>query len=388
MLINTGWLLLLPIAAASGWLAAMSKKHFLKDKKDTKALSKEYLKGINYLLNEEHDKALELFIKMLEVDTETVETHLALGNLFRRRGEIERATRIHQNLIARPNLSTEYRTQALLALAKDYLTAGVLDRSERLFLELLEMGKHVRLSQLKLLEIYEQEKEWEKAINVAIKCGTEMKSRVAHYYCELAEESSRAKNHNQAKRLLKKALSIDKFCVRASLLLAKIEMLSGGYKLAIRYLKRIKEQNVSYLIEAVEPLAKAYDALDRDKEMVEYFQNLLKEHPDISIMMILSEKIRQNHGDKVTADFVADYVRKHPSIEGLHRLVELYMPLSDEKAQKDLNILGQLTGKLLNEHSGYQCTVCGVPLNQLYWQCPGCKNWSTIRPKHVLDLDI
>jgi len=389
---NSFWLLLLlPLAAGAGWLAAV--RTLMPDTDDDDdfdeqqaRLSKHYLQGLSYLLNEESDKAIDVFIKMVEVDSDTVETHLALGNLFRKRGEIERATRIHQNLIARPNLATTYRIQALFALANDYFSAGLLDRAEKLFLELIEQGEYQHKSLLNLLDIYEQEKEWEKAIGIAQKIKSDQSIAIAHYYCELAEEQGKHQHFSQAAMYLRKAFTYDHACVRASLLLAKVEMELGRYKQAIRSLKRIRTQNVAFFSEAILPLSAAYQALGKGKEMFLYFRNVLEAFPNIPIAILLSERIRQWRGDKVAADFVASYVRKHPSIVGLHHLVKMYLPITEnEKAKNDLRILSALTEKLIAKTPLYQCSSCGFSGKTLHWQCPGCKKWSVTKPTCALE---
>src|SRR5713101_7419737 len=187
--------LLLPLAAGSGWLVARfdQKRHAA-----ARDLPSAYFKGLNFLLNEQPDKAIEIFIQVLEVNSETVETHLALGNLFRRRGEVERAIRIHQNLIARPTLDREQRTYALLELAQDYFKAGLFDRAENLFLELAEIRAHSEQALRLLLSIYQQEKEWDKAIQtgrrLARVAGKSMDGVIAQYYCEQAEQAVGKKN--------------------------------------------------------------------------------------------------------------------------------------------------------------------------------------------------
>ncbi|MCK5360007.1 MAG: lipopolysaccharide assembly protein LapB, partial [Gammaproteobacteria bacterium] len=156
-------LLLLPLAAISGWIASRQDER-IRSRKCGADIPSDYFKGLNLLLNEQPDKAIEVFIKVLEVDSETVETHLMLGNLFRRRGEIERATRIHQNLIARPKLDRYQCSQALFELAQDYLKAGLLDRAENLLLEYAEVEKDPEPALRQLLYVYQQEKEWDQAI--------------------------------------------------------------------------------------------------------------------------------------------------------------------------------------------------------------------------------
>src|SRR3990167_5526083 len=179
------WPLLLPAAACSSWWLA--RRHYLtKEGQMENQLSREYVVGLNYLLNEQPDKAVDVFIKLLEVDSETVETHLALGSLFRRRGEVDRAIRIHQNLIARPQLSLFQRKEALMALGQDYMSAGVFDRAEHIFLEVVELAGDREVNSLRgLLAIYQQEKAWEKALDVIQKVeggtGRSMHFELAHY---------------------------------------------------------------------------------------------------------------------------------------------------------------------------------------------------------------
>jgi len=215
------WLFfLLPIAALSGWLAARAhykKKYRPQDLK----ITPEYFKGLNYLLNEQPDKAIDVFIRLLEVNSETVETHLALANLFRRRGETDRAIRIHQNLIARPTLNSSQRIQALVELGLDYMNAGVLDRAEQLFLELLQQSSPPEQAIKQLLRIYQQEKHWDKAIEMAKRLqpnkNNDIGILIAQFYCELAEQKFDS-NPTSIAQILKQAHAYDPNCVRASLL--------------------------------------------------------------------------------------------------------------------------------------------------------------------------
>lgn len=380
------WLIVLPVAILSGWLVTLLERS---GKSKQRVLSDDYLRGLNFLLNEEPDKAIDVFIKMLQVDSETVETHLALGNLFRRRGEVDRAIRIHQNLIARPSLDQHHRFQALLALANDYLGAGVLDRAEKLFLEIVESGQYVIQGVKQLLNIYEQEREWQKAVDTAkrllVRGEKNVSLLIAHYYCELAEIQITNQLPDSAEQHLKEALHTDKSCARANLLLAKLNIQKGRYKQAIRQLKSVRTQNPDYFSEAILPIVEAFRALHKERELIAYLRNVLKNCPKIPIAIILSEQIKQWKGEKVAADFVADYVRKYPSVQGLHHLVNLHLTLKEGKAKEDLIILRGLTQKLLDEHPPYQCTQCGFASQALHWQCPTCRKWNVIKPAHVLE---
>jgi len=382
------WLLLVFAALASAWyLGYQARQKRMTEQKIN--LPRDYLVGLNFLLNEEPDKAVDVFIKMLEVDSDTVETHLAVGKLFRRRGEVDRAIRIHQNLIARPQLDKVYREQSLFELGQDYLSAGVLDRAERVFLEVLNIKEYSVPALRALLDIYQQEKAWENAIQMANKLAivtrVSTQSMVAHYYCELAEAALAKGQHEQASQYLKNALNMDDKCVRASLVLAKIEMNKGDHKSAITSLKRIKSQNPDFLSEAIDSLASCYEALNEEEKLVTYLMQILQEYPRIPVVLILSERIRRWKGDKVAANFVADYVRRYPSIRGLHLFINLYLSNTEGRAREDLLILQNLTKKLLADKPDYQCVSCGFSGKSLHWHCPGCKKWNSVQPVHSLD---
>lgn len=385
---NIFWPLLFFAALISAWYLGFSKRKY-QDATQKINLPRDYLVGLNFLLNEEPDKAVDIFIKMLEVDSDTVETHLAVGKLFRRRGEVDRAIRIHQNLIARPQLDKSYRDQSLFALGQDYLSAGVLDRAERIFLELVEIKTFAAPALRALLDIYQQEKSWEDAIKIAKKLEVatkkNMQTTIAHYYCELAEVALAKGQNEQASTYLKDALKEDKFCARSSLLQARYEMSRHDYKAALKILKQIKNQNADYLSEAIEPLASCYEALNEGDKLVQYLMQVLEEYPRIPIVLILSERIRKWKGDKVAANFVADYIRRYPSIRGLHLFINLYLSNAEGRAREDLIILQGLTKKLLADKPDYQCTSCGFSGKTLHWQCPGCKQWSSVKPLHSLE---
>lgn len=385
------WILFFLICIGLAWLLGYRMRP--KEEAPRKInLPRDYLIGLNYLLNEETDKAVDIFIKMLEVDSDTVETHLAVGKLFRRRGEVDRAIRIHQNLIARPQLEKVYREQSLFELGQDYFSAGMLDRAERIFLELVNAKSHSAQALRALIDIYQQEKAWENAIDVAIKYESvtrqNMQSVIAHYYCELSDAAFNKRQHNISLEYLEKATAADKLCVRANLLRAKIYMEQGDYKIASRSLKQIKDQNPDYLSEAIELLASCYEKLNLEDELVVYLGKLINEYPRLPVVLILAERIRKRKGDKVTAKFVADYVRRYPSLRGLSLFINLYSSSVEGRAKDDLHILQNLMKKVLSDKPDYQCTSCGFPGKTLHWQCPGCRQWSTILPICSLETGL
>ena len=383
-------LLLLPVAAASGWFIGRYTNRDSSQHSRTN-FPRDYFKGLNYLLNEQPDKAVDLFVKVLEVDSETVETHLALGNLFRRRGEVDRAIRIHQNLIARPSLAKQHRVQALLALGRDYQRAGVLDRAERLFLQVVESGEYVPASLRYLLDIYQQQKNWDLAIATARKfeavTNEVIPVNIAHYYCELAGEASAKENTELARRYLKDAMAIDKSCVRASLLLGEIESQAGNIKSAIRIYKQIKQQDPEYLSETLSPLVQCYENLNEESELMDYLWQCLKEYPRISIALVIAERLQITQGDHVAVEFLIEQLHRRSSLRGMKRLIQLQFLTAEGQAQQNLAMLQDLTASLLKNKPVYQCRQCGLNGSVLYWHCPGCKNWGTVKPIHGVEGD-
>ncbi len=375
--------LLLPIAALSGWLIGRRQQSSRRGISGNE-IPLDYIKGLNYLLNEQPDKAIDVFIQMLDVNSDTVETHLALGSLFRRRGEVDRAIRIHQNLIARPTLSVEQRMQALHELGQDYMSAGLLDRAEALFKELVESGPHTINALNQLIDIYQQEKDWEQAIETArilsIKTGKSQDSVIAHYYCEMAENDLRNNELNKALKNIKRALSTDNKCARASILEGDVESRAGNYKSAIRAYRRIEEQDPDYIPEILESLSACYRELNRADEMVTYLQEILKRQGGISVMLTLAELLREREGDTVSAEFIAKYLEQKPSLRGMDRLIDLAIQHIKDPAREKLEALKTVTAQLLVNNPVYKCDHCGFHGKTLHWQCPGCKSWNTVKP--------
>lgn len=385
------WPMLLPAAAFSGWWVAR-RNYVVKENSSTNYLSREYVVGLNYLLNEQPDKAVDVFIKLLEVDSDTVETHLALGSLFRRRGEVDRAIRIHQNLIARPQLSVNQRKAALMALAEDYMRAGVFDRAERIFIEVVDLGGTPDASSLKgLLAIYQQEKSWDSALDTLKKLenatNVNMSAQAAHYYCELAEEALAKNAEDRAYQMIKQALVTDKASVRASLLLASIEMKHERYKPAVKALKRVLAQDPAFFTEVIDPLLQACSALNTLDECVSYLEHILPDHPSASVIFAIGEYVREEKSLEVAIDFVSVQLSKHPSVRGLNQLIQWHLESTHGIVRDKLQMLYNITSKFLENKPIYRCGQCGYSGKLLHWLCPSCKQWGRTKPIHGLEGD-
>ncbi len=411
-------LILLPVAAASGWWMAKREER-RKHEENALDLSPDYFKGLNYLINEQPDKAIEVFVKMLEVDTETVETHFALGSLFRRRGEVDRAIRIHQNLIARPTLTQEQRNQALLELGEDYLRAGWFDRAESLFLKLIETEgvmtdvlsaattadisvpsvassrkRRVCVPQVapalrSLCDIYQQEREWDQAIRVAEKLetvtGKNLSPVIAQYYCELAEQARQRQDVDEVSSMVKRALIADPRCVRASILQGDVEMMSGHYSAALMTYKNVEEQDADYLAEVIPRIVDCYNKLGTPQAIMEYLENILQKYADVAPLLAFAELLRDQHREQDAEVFVAAHLNKQPTLPGLACLVDLYLAGSEGRVREYFLVLNAAIKKLLHQQPLYQCGQCGFSGKSLHWQCPGCKKWSTLKPVHGMD---
>lgn len=378
-------LFLLPVAAASGWWVARRSpgKPYHRPTCDT---TPEYFRGLNYLLNEEPDKAIDIFVQMLEVDSDTVETHLALGSLFRRRGEVERAIRIHQNLIARPTLTRDQRAQALLELGQDYMRAGLFDRAENLFKELRDTGLYGRPALENLRIIYQQEKDWDSCLKVAEELAPMVDDPLllerSHYYCELAIRAIKAKDQTNAQILLKKAQSVHKNCVRATHLQADIAAANDDYKTAVRLLRQAGETDPDYLPEVLPALVDYYKRLGDLQELRRYLDRLLDQNQhNITAVLLMTEHIKETDGEAEATSFLGKQLQKAPSLKGLLRLVELSNRIPNMNEADILIQLREHIERLLEERPHYQCSQCGFVAKTLHWQCPSCRRWSSIKRK-------
>lgn len=361
-------------------------------------LHKGYLAGLNFLLNEEPDKAVDIFIKMLEVDTDTIETHLALGHLFRKRGEVDRAIRIHQNLIARPNLSNEAKIQSLIALGQDYLSAGVLDRAERVFLEVIALDSRNKLGLESLRDIYQQEKEWSKAIQITEQISVEKGAAhhrneqkgkrqkhyliIAHYYCELADMGLRQKKYDQVADYIKKALSFDGQCIRANLLQADMFIQQKQYKHAIKFFKKILLLRPEFAQEIVDKLERCYLELDDMSGLLKTLNSMVLGSPCFAVFKVISKYINNDSSSyNELGRIVEEFMLSYPSIVSLSSYFNMASNIGDNSMSVDqLQLIQCVLKKLEEQVPAYQCKQCGYAGNIFQWQCPSCKYWGKTTP--------
>ncbi len=325
--------LLLPVAAASGWWAAIwSQKK--QQRRAKSVLNSAYGQGLNYLLNEQPDKATEVLVQMVEVDPDTIELHLALGSLFRRRGEVDRAIRVHRNIIARTGLSRVLYGQATLELGRDFLKAGLLDRAEVLFQQLLDAPHYGDDARSHLINLYQQEKEWGKAAELArtfAARGDEVwQLRLAQYLCALGETALDCGNTIRAEGYADDALGEDAGCVRATLLKGRSLRAADRLADAVECFRQVEFQCAELLPEVLGDIRDGFLALGREADWTAYVDELADRHPWLV------------------------FYRK--------------------------NVVEQHVTQAVVPQSRYRCQQCGFTARKLFWQCPGCQNWSSVKP--------
>ena len=376
------------LLAAAGW--AMGRFGERDDEDAPQPLNIDYLKGLNFLLNEQTDQALEHFLEMVRVDDKTIETHFALGNLFRRRGEVDRAIRIHQNIIARPDLAADARDQALYSLAKDYLHAGLLDRAEKLFARLAQSSRYQVQALERLCRIYEQEKEWSKAIEsgqtLETLSGRSLALQIAHYYCELADAAAAAKDYSLARQYVKKAQSGRPRTMRGALTRAHIARETNDFKTAIRLYQRIIEEHTYLISEALPEIVATYASEGSMEGLDQVLKSMLAKSPEMSPLVAYTAIVNNIGGTPVIDECVENYILEEPTLAefvDLHELVNV----AGSSHEAALEKVRRALSKLASATPRYQCRECGFSSQRLLWQCPSCRNWETQRPASRVQFD-
>ena len=383
MMTNVAWLLLIPAAIAIGWLLGRRGGE-IKGGAKISRLSNTYFRGLNYLLNEQQDKALEIFLQIAEVDKETVETQFALGHLFRRRGEVDRAIRLHQNLVARTGLSEEQKTRAVLELGEDYMRAGLLDRAETLFNDLVQMGVHAPKALQQLISIYQSERDWQQAITYALKyeqiTGEAMGESIAHYYCELAEKHVHEGNLAAARDRIAAAYSSDSQCVRAGMIEGRLDLLDNNDAGAIRAFERVARHDVDYLPEVLPQLMECYERRNELMRARGFLQEVIEQYAGVTPLLALTDLIERDEGAMAAQEFLAKQLLQRPSVRGEAVLLEKAVANPGDAPVETLKTLKQITDQLLVRSANYRCVNCGFGARAHHWQCPSCKHWGSVKP--------
>ena len=377
------WMLLVfPLFFGMGWWAArLDIKQLLSE---STVLPESYFQGLNFLLNEQQDKAIEAFIEVVKIDPHTVELHFALGSLFRRRGEVDRALRMHHNLVDRADLDDEKRQQAVFELAQDYLKAGILDRAESLFGE-LKKTSYAKPSLEFLLELYQKEHDWIKAISVVEQLsrisGKFDGKLVSFFYCELAEEEMKAGNKEGAREHLAQALRYCQSNVRATIMLGDMELAAGKVEEAIALWKGIESQDAQYLQLVAERLLAAYQSLGREAEGISLLRSYLVKYHSIDLLYVAFEGILKFESPESAYQLVRDEMERNPTLLGLDKLLEARLLEVSLERRADIELVKDLVHKRTRNLAMYHCNHCGFKARKFYWHCPACQAWDSYAPR-------
>jgi lipopolysaccharide biosynthesis regulator YciM len=374
--------LMLPLAALSGWVIGRRGGERHSDSQVSK-LSTTYFRGLNYLLNEQPDKAIELFLHIAELDKETFETQVALGHLFRRRGEVDRAIRLHQALVQRPDLNDAQKVQALLALGEDYMRSGLLDRAETVFSDLAKIDQRAPQALRHLIGIYQAERDWPKAIENATRfeaaTGEPMGKLIAQFECELAERERASGNIDAARASVTRAYAADSTSVRAGLLEGRMDVDAGNDGAAIRAFERAARHDPDYLPEILPLLLPCYERVGDSPGARAFLGEMSEHYRGISPVLALTRLVEAEEGGGAARAYLAQQLKDRPSVRGEAALIDLTLAEKADPAAT-LQDLKHITDQLLVRNPSYRCSRCGFGARSHHWQCPSCKEWGTIKP--------
>jgi lipopolysaccharide biosynthesis regulator YciM len=374
--------LLLPIAAVSGWVIGRrgGERH---STSQVSRLSTTYFRGLNYLLNEQPDKAIELFLHIAELDKDTFETQVALGHLFRRRGEVDRAIRLHQALVQRPGLSDQQKVQALLALGEDYMKSGLLDRAETVFSDLVDLDMRAPLALRHLINIYQAERDWDKAIENAQRyeaaTGESMGKLIGQFECELADRHRAAGDTDAARAAVARAYQADANSVRAGMLEGRLEVEAGNDAGAIRAFERVARTDPDYLPEVMPALLSCYERAGDGSGARAFLAEMCEHYRGIAPVLALTRMVETQDGVAAARAYLAKELKDRPSVRGEAALMELSIAEGADPLAT-LHDLKHITDQLLVRNPSYRCNRCGFGARSHHWQCPSCKEWGTIKP--------
>jgi len=383
------WLLGIPVFFGLGWIAARVDIRQLVS--ESRSLPRGYFKGLNFLLNDQHDKAVDAFIEIVRLDPETADMHFALGNLFRRRGETERAIRVHQNLLARPDLPQEQKEHAAYELGMDYLKAGLLDRAEETFNQLLS-GQYGVQARRALLEIFQREKEWPRAIEAALGlqeagAGSRQKE-IAQFYCELAQDALVHMHPEDALPLLEKSLQADRTNVRATILIGDAQLAQGDVEGALLTWRRVEQQSVPHVALVAQRLMDGYVKAGRPQEGINLLKSYLEQASSIDLLEVVFKVVLEQDGVEAARQLVSAELRRTPTLLGLDKFLEVRLMDVPANVIPELSLVKNLVHGYTQKLARYQCSHCGFKARQFYWHCPGCSKWETYPPRRTEELNV
>ena len=378
------WLFVLVFAAMlSGWLLGRWQPFSKGDgQRAFDHLSEHYAKGLNYLLADDSDNAIRVFTDLVDNDRDTIEIHIALGNLFRSKGEVDRAIKVHQNLLAKPNLTREQRHAAIAELASDYLKAGLLDRAEKLYREMIELKAEPVKAYRHLLDMYIAEKSWEEAVECAqmlYKMGEpEAAVEYSQCLCEIADAAIASGNHRLGFKNLERALEVDVDSVRASLLIIRLNLKVDKLPAAKKQFVRLVRKRPEYMALYIEPARQIFPH-NQDRQYQEFLQQQYQQQSSNRIGMALLEHYARNDDIEKARQFLSDILRQSPSFEAFEFALR-FLKANPQQLGETWDTLSDFLKTLQEKKIEYVCTRCGYDSHAIQWLCPSCRNWASMKP--------
>lgn len=381
--------LLLPIAAAYGWY--MGRNSIKQNDQSVKeALSKKFSTGINYLLSNQQDKAIDFLIEALKVDDDTVEAHFAMANLFRRRGELDRALRVHEHLVHQKHLPSKEKQKAVFELGKDFLSAGLYDRAEDMFMRLIKTRVYGLKSLTYLFQIYQSTSDWQEGLameKLVVKHNDKKLLHIlANFYCELATKALSQDKYIEVVELLEKALNFDPQSCRTNWLLAKVYENQEQYNEACRCYNEIYQQDSEFFPDVIGNMHQCYLKLDAEKEFYQFLRKAYDETGATSVLIKYVTHIEQKHGNKKAQDYMVTALNRRPTIRGFKHFVKLQN--NSENANGNTESIEMIKGLItsyLKIKPRYSCRTCGFNSSTHYWSCPSCHGWEQLKPVRGLE---
>ena len=388
---ETWWLLAIPLFFGLGWLAARLDSRGAP--KGTGELPDAYFRGLNFLLNEQPDKAIDAFIDVVRLDPETVDLHFALGNLFRRRGETDRAIRVHQNLAERTDLDSAQREHAVFELGQDYLRAGLLDRAEDAF-NRLEGSRYGAAALRHRLSIAQMVRDWPQAIALALRLQTDtgesLGREIAHFHGEIAARALAdcgPQRLEVAAREIAAARAADKSHPRASLLAGELALAEADPAAAIAAWQEVLDAQPAYAALFATGWLRAHESLGELPRGLAALEVAHRAHPGVDTLAAIADALASAQGPAQALRWADEQLRSQPSLLGLEKLLGLRRAVAGEAEQSDLALIQRLITPQARRLSRYVCMNCGFKARQFYWQCPGCSRWDTYAPRRGEELE-
>jgi lipopolysaccharide biosynthesis regulator YciM len=381
--------LLLPVAMGYGWFMG---RNSIKQKQQTakQDLSIKYSTGLNYLLSNQQDKAIDSLLDALKVEDDSVEAHFAMANLFRKRGELDRALKVHEHLVRLNHLPTKDKQQAVFELGKDFLSAGLYDRAETMFTKLLKSKDYGVKSLTYLLQIYQSTKDWQQGLShkkTIVKFNDKRQLHtLANFYCELSTMAFEEDKFIEVIELLEQALALDPNSCRANFLMAKIYETHEQCQLACQCYQDIYHQDKDFFPDVIEPMKACYTRLDALDEFYTFIKKVYDETASSSALICYLDNVEAKHSNKKAIEFMLSALKRRPTIRGFQHFVKMQKNIENKEVNNtSLDLIKELISEYLKIKHRYNCRTCGFNSSTHYWSCPSCHEWEQLKPVRGLE---